>query len=84
MISDFLYFVFVENKMSIITYEVVIEWHKWPSADIDIFVVSCEANEDIALKCENEAYRRRLLQDGIVPSIPIITSLKILNISART
>lgn len=70
--------------MSFITYEVTIEWHKWPTADVDKFTVTCEPHEDIALKCENEAYERRVRNDGIAPSIPIITSLKIKNVSLKT
>jgi hypothetical protein len=70
--------------MSVITYEVTIEWHRWPNADKDTFTISCESHEDIALKCENEAYERRVRNDGIVPSIPIITSLKIKNSILKT
>lgn len=70
--------------MSLVAYEVTIEWHKWPFADLDKFVITCLPNEDIALKCENEAYKRRVLLNGVVPGIPIITSLRMKNDGLET
>lgn len=67
----------VKADMSVIVYEVVIEWHKWSKSDVDKFLVLCREGEDIALKCEDEAYRRRISLNGIAPSIPIIASLKV-------
>jgi hypothetical protein len=63
--------------MSTIVYEVVIEWYRWPRSEIDKFLIQCKEGEDIASKCEDEAYNRRIMLNGIAPSIPIIVSLKV-------